>query len=193
MDTSGLRPGGALAHRLFRVWTKTSAVVLSGWEQSNVGFYCGPFLAWRFCDIGTPTRLISRSPVPPAVKIVFDLAGVRGKVVLGFTTHPTLSTAKKDTTRPFSISATFCNRSTKAFQLNGKGFGPGALPTKHLQGIVALTLAPSLIRLEAPGAHPITAAAPADKGQLPALYFFLNLPAGAGGGVVKPCWSLLRD
>ena len=81
----------------------------------------------------------------------------------------------------------------RAFQCNGSSFGPSALPTSHLQGIVTLALLPSsLIRLEAPGNLQISAKTPDEVGEIPALYCFLILPEGARGAV-KPCWNLARE
>ena len=194
VNTVGLRPGGALAFKLFKIWKRSRAIVASGWEFRNVGFLCGPFFAWRFCaSPGNPNQLVSRLPVLPDVKLLFDLAGIRGKVVVGFATHDTLGQIKTGTTPRFRISATFCNRrGGKVFQLNGKSFGPAAPQTSHLQGVVTLTLHPALIRLEAPCSSPVVAQTPEGMAELPTVHCFLTLPAGARGRV-KPCWSVARE
>ena len=194
VDTSGLRPDGALAYKHFRAWTKARGVVASGWEIRNVGFHCGPFVAWRFgAAPGGQGRLVSRCPVPPSVKLLFDLAVVRGKIVVGLMSAHAANNQGKDSANHFAVSATFGGRkSTKAFHHNGKGFGPGAPPTSHLRGIVALTLVPpGLLRLEAPGNLQIAAKTPEGIGEVPQLFCVLSLPPGAGESV-KPCWSLAR-
>ena len=199
VDPEGRRPEGRHAKTHYRMWALAKGVVTGSWEHGHVGFLCSSLVAWTFLEMRNPPMLVSARSVPPhGMTLLFSLenrAKFKGKIKVGvaagvscpFQIEQALA-GKAPPNRDVVVACAVFGSRSKAFQLNQKTFGPTALPTSRLQGIVKFACEKSRLRLVADGLAPIEADVPVvDTEKTFVCFVSPALPPGN----VKPCWGRL--
>ena len=200
VDASGRRPAGKAAMTHFKSWSQARAVVGGSWERGSLSFLVdGTWVAWAFVHLHGANMLMSRIPVPSADVLMMFCTNraIRGKLLVGIATN---TSCQDDITsalrgRPsqgaITVAAVLSNAKSKAFQRNGRAFGPSAEPIEQqLRGIVQFSVVDRrTVAIAVPGRRIISARMPADLAECVSCHCFVVLPPAVRPDEVTPCWS----
>ena len=174
------------------------------WERGSLTFLVhGSWVSWAFVHLhqrGT-NMLVSRIPVPSADVLMMFCANraIRGKskILVGIATNTssqdeiTSALRGRPSQHASAVAAVLSNATCKAFQRNGRAFGPIAEPIKHdLRGIVQFSVCDRrTVTIEVPGRQAISSTMPADLPENVSRHCFVLLPPAVRPNEVTPCWS----
>ena len=203
VDAEGRRPKGKFALAHFASWSSTRAVVGGAWERTSLSFLVSrSWVAWSFFVHTQETNFfISRFPVPSTDMTVLFSVAVVGKILVGMSNtscQRALTSALRGRPMPgvVAIAAALSSARGKAFNCNGKKFGPLTTPVeRRLGGIVRFSMDEQRsASIAVPGREAaVSARIPLELAARSAPYhFFVLLPASVRHDEVRPCWSRMR-